>query len=42
MYVTNVEKSAHEYKIKNQAVHIKSYNLILRFLRFKQINFDID
>ena len=42
MHTTDAEKFIHEHKIKDQAVCMKNYNLILEFLWLKQINFDID
>ena len=42
MCITDTERFTHEHKIRDQAVHIKNYNLILRFFWLKQINFDID
>ena len=40
MCATDAKKFTYKYKIRDQAVHIKSYNLILKFLWLKQINFD--
>ena len=42
MHIINAEKFTHKHKIRDQAVHMKSYNLILEFLWLKQINSDID
>ena len=31
MHATDAEKFTYKYKIRDQAVHIKSYNLIFKF-----------
>lgn len=42
MRATDAEGSAHEHKIRGQAVRMKGYDLILGFPWLKQINPDID